>query len=382
MTERPLRPLRVAVCASQVPFVRGGAEIHVEGLTRELEARGHETALVNVPSDWTTRRQILENCLAWRLLDLEAAAGVPVDLVIATRFPSYVIRHRHKVVWVIHQLRQVYDMLGTPYSDFQPEDPRDRRVIAAVKAIDRRALGEARARFTNAANTARRMARYNGLDATPLYHPPQHDGRYRCEGYGDFVLGVGRLDPAKRFDLFVRGLAATRSPLRGVIAGVGPERGRLEALARRLGVADRLELAGWVDDDRLLDLYARCRAVYYAPYDEDYGYVTLEAFKSAKPVVTCEDSGGVLEFVQDGVNGWVASASRPRTLGRAFDLLWEDEERARAFGRRGGERVAGISWDHVVDRLTATLRGAAPVPKSASEPASESASEEAGGRGG
>jgi len=350
------RPLRVAVCASQVPFVRGGAEIHVEGLVRELEARGYETALINVPSDWSTRRQILENCLAWRLLDLEAAAGVPIDLVIASRFPSYVIRHRHKVVWVIHQLRQVYDMLGTPYSDFRPDDPKDARVIAAVEAIDRRSLGEARARFTNAGNTARRLARYNGLDATPLYHPPKHDGHYRCEEYGDFVLGVGRLDPAKRFDLLVRGLAAARSPLRAVIAGVGPQRERLEALARRLGVADRLELAGWVDDDRLLDLYARCRAVYYAPYDEDYGYVTLEAFKSGKPVVTCDDSGGVLEFVEDGVNGYIGSASRPRTLGRAFDRLWEDEARARIFGRCGSERVAEISWDHVVEQLTATLR--------------------------
>lgn len=357
MTDRMIaRPFRVAVCASQVPFVRGGAEIHVEGLVRELEARGYETALINLPSDWATRRQILKNCLAWRLLDLEGAAGGDIDLVIATRFPSYVIQHRHKVVWVIHQLRQIYDMLGTPYSDFRPEDPKDSRVIAAVNAIDRRALGEARARFTNAANTARRMARFNGLDAIPLYHPPRHDGRYRCEQYGDFILGVGRLDPAKRFDLLVRGLAATRSPVRATIAGVGPERERLEALADRLGVASRLELAGWVDDDRLLDLYARCRAVYYAPFDEDYGYVTLEAFKSGKPVVTCEDSGGVLEFVEDGVTGHIASSSRPRTLGRAFDLVWEDEDRARSLGRRGGERVAGISWDHVIEQLTATLR--------------------------
>ena len=350
------KPLRVAVCSSQVPFVRGGAEIHVEGLVRELTARGYETAWIHVPSDWVTRRQILENCVAWRLLDLEAAAGGPIDLVIATRFPSYVLRHHHKVVWVIHQLRQVYDMLGTPYSDFEPRNPRDRQVIEAVQRIDRRALGEARALFTNAGNTARRLARYNGLDATPLYHPPKHTGRYRCQGYEEFILGVGRLDAAKRFDLLVRAVAAARTPVRAVIAGVGPERERLEDLARRLGVADRVELAGWVEDDRLLDLYARCRAVFYAPWDEDYGYVTLEAFESAKPVVSCHDSGGVLEFVEDGVDGYLGSAGRPRTLAHALDRLWEDEERARTMGRRGREKVTGISWDRVIENLTATLR--------------------------
>jgi len=349
------RPFRVAVCSSQMPLVRGGAEIHVEGLVRELEARGFETALVHVPADWAGRRQILENCVAWRLLDLEASAGGPVDLVIATRFPSYVVRHRHKVVWVIHQLRQVYDMLGTPYSDFQPRDPRDRRVIEAVKRIDARALGEARELFTNAGNTAGRLARFNGLDATPLYHPPQHVGRYRCDGYEGFVLGVGRLDAAKRFDLLVRALAAARSPIRAVVAGTGPERERLQTLAERLGVADRLELAGWVDDDRLLDLYARCRGVFYAPWDEDYGYVTLEGFLSCKPVVTCDDSGGVLELVEDGVTGFIGAAARPRTLGRALDRLFEDADAAKTMGRRGHDKVQDITWDHVIEMLTRTL---------------------------
>jgi glycosyltransferase involved in cell wall biosynthesis len=338
-----------------VPFVSGGAEIHVDSLHRELVARGFEVERITVPFVWPSRRQIVKSALAWRLLDLTPESGRPVDLVIATRFPSYAIRHPNKVVWVIHQLRQVYDQLGTAYSDFRADDPEDRRIMEMVRALDGASLKEARALFTNARNTAERLARFNGIRATALYHPPQHDGRYRSDGYGDYVLGVGRLDPTKRFHQLIRALRHVRSGVRAKIAGSGPERGRLEAMVERHGLRGRVELLGFVPDERLLELYAGCRAVFYAPFDEDYGYVTLEAFKSSKPVVTCSDSGGVLEFVEDGVNGFVCPPERPRRLAAVLDRLYREPETAAALGRRGGEKVAAITWDHAVAALTATL---------------------------
>jgi glycosyltransferase involved in cell wall biosynthesis len=346
---------RILVCASQIPFNFGGAEILVETLTRELRARGFAAEIVRLPFAWGTREQIFESALAWRLLDLTRSEGREIDLVIATRFPSYVVRHPNKVVWLIHQFRQAYDLLESPYRELDAEEPRDRRTVEMVRRMDRRTLSEARALYTIAGNTSARLKRFNDLDSTPLYPPPQHGDGYRSDGFGDYVLGVGRLDRLKRFDLLVRALEHTGESLRCVIAGSGPEEERLRELVRAEGLGGRVELAGFVSDERLLELYAGCRAVFFAPFDEDYGYVTVEAFKAGKPVVTCADAGAVLEFVGDGVNGFVCPPDDPQALAAAFDRLAASEELARTLGERGRRTVAGIGWDAVVEALTATL---------------------------
>lgn len=125
---------------------------------------------------------------------------------------------------------------------------------------------------------------------------------------------------------------------------------QLRESAERAGTADRLSLPGFVTDDELIDLYANCLAVVYAPVDEDYGYVTLQAFLAGKPVITAADSGGVLEWVEDGVNGLVTDGS-PEAVGAAIDRLHRDRGLADELGRAGYERVRSLSWEPVVQRL-------------------------------
>ena len=347
---------RIVVCNSQAPFISGGAEIHGRGLSRALREHGYEVAEVNVPFATEPRHQVIQSALAWRLLNLVKLPGRPeaIDAVICLKYPSYVVRHPRKIVWLIHQYRQVYDLLGTPYSDVG-DTPADRAFVQQVRRLDNRALGEAVAIYANAQNTANRLAHFNGLQATALYHPPQYVGRYRCDAYGDAIVTVSRQDPLKRVDLLIRGLAHTRSNVRAIIAGVGPELEANKALAARLGVAERVEFLGYVDEAQLIDLYSHALAVYYAPYDEDYGYVTLEAFLSGKAVVTARDSGGTLEFVKDGETGLVFDAADPVGLGRRLDELMEDKGRAERMGAAGYRRVAGITWDAVVATLTAHI---------------------------
>jgi glycosyltransferase involved in cell wall biosynthesis len=347
---------RVLVCGSQVPFERGGAEALVASLAGELGRRGFDVDVVALPFNWGTRLQVLRSAMAWRLLDLAQVAGRPVDRVIATRFPSYAVAHPSKVVWLVHQLRQAYDLLGTRWGDFT-DSPEDREAVAMVRAIDGRVLGEAVGLYGISRNVTDRLRRYNQLEARPLYPPPPLDGRFRCDGYRGFVMSVGRLDRMKRFDLLVRALAHTGSNVRCVIAGDGPEREALRELAASNGVGERLELPGRVDDARLLELYATCSAVYYAPYDEDYGYVTIEAFKAGKPVVTAADAGGVLEHVVDGRNGYVVDAASPRRLAARLDELAGDEALARRLGEAGREHAAPITWDRVVAALTGWEEG-------------------------
>lgn len=342
--------LAIAICAAHIPFVRGGAEVLYESLAAELRRRGHDVEIVALPFNWRTRSSLLRSALAWRMVDLEEVAGRRIDLVIGTRFPSYLVRHPRKVVWLIHQFRQVYELERTRFSDFG-ERAGDARVADMIRSMDRRSLGEARARFTISKNVAERLRRYNDLDAEPLYPPPLLGDRYRSGPFGDTVVTAGRLDPMKRFERLVRAIAATATPVRAVIAGTGPEAEPLARLAAELGVADRVELPGRVSDERLIELYAGALAVYYAPFDEDYGYVTVEALRSGRPVVTAADAGGVLEFVEDGVTGLVAPEAAPRDLAQRFDALFRDRDLAARLGRVGRERVADIGWDPVIEAL-------------------------------
>jgi glycosyltransferase involved in cell wall biosynthesis len=339
---------RVAVLGVQTPFAEGGAERHVARLTEELRRRGVDADLVTMPLVERERFDLIRSALAWRGLDLSEAGGRAVDAVIATRFPSYAIRHPNKVVWLIHQYRQVYDQYGTPYSDFTAS-PEDRRTREAVARIDQVGLTEARRIFANSATVAARLSKHNRIASRPLYHPPPLVGRYRQGPFGDHALLVGRLDAWKRANLAISALAHAPA-VRLVIVGRGPEETRLRRLAEEAGVAKRVRWISHASDEELLELYATARIVVVPPAGEDLGYVPLEAFLSGKPVLTTEDAGGPLEFVENGVSGLVV-APNAESLGAALRLAWEDVRALEEMGERGRRRVSLLSWDAAVEEL-------------------------------
>jgi len=341
----------VVVCEAQVPFVQGGAEVHVRELTRELVARGYEAALVSVPFKWYPKEEILPHAAAWRLLDLSESNGRAIDLVIASKFPTYFVRHPNKVAWLIHQYRAAYELCGTIYSDFGHNE-HDVGLRDTLIRLDTEMLGECRRIFANAANTASRVRKYNGLSAEALYHPPRLAAELAAAtvSYGSYVLSVGRIESVKRVDLLVSAMAYVDTPIRLVVAGDGTQRTNVERVAAEAGVADRVEFLGTVDDRQLLELYRDALAVLYPPYDEDFGYVTLEAFLSRKPVVTATDSGGPNEFVIDGANGFVR-APEPAAFAEAINALARDRVRAASMGAAGYDRARTITWDGVIEKL-------------------------------
>ncbi|HET8628826.1 MAG TPA: glycosyltransferase family 4 protein [Thermomicrobiales bacterium] len=340
--------MNVVIAATQVPFVRGGAEVLVDGLAEALEGRGHRVAVVALPFKWYPKEQLLRTALAWRLLDLTEANGVPVDLVICTKFPTWAVRHPRKVAWLVHQHRQAYDWYGTPLSDFA-NTPADNEFRRRIRALDRVGLGECRRRFAISRNVAARLERFTGLDAEPLYPPLRLRG-LASRGDDVTILSVSRLDAAKRLDLLVEALALTREPVRARLVGAGPEEGNLRRLIRERGLTDRVELLGALPDEEVVALYNTCRAVYYAPVDEDYGYVTVEALTAGKPVLTATDSGAVLEFVRDGVGGAVVPPE-PAAFAAVLDRWYHAPDEARRLGEAGQPLVRDISWDGVVDAL-------------------------------
>jgi glycosyltransferase involved in cell wall biosynthesis len=336
--------MRIAVCRPQLPFEFGGVEIFTGRLAAELRTRGHEADVVSLPFQTWPNDELMTSSALWRLVDLGPHGTSPADLVIATKFPSYLIEHPNKVVWLVHQFRQAYDLDGTEHGQFgRSED--DRAARARIEQVDRLALGGARKLFATSRNVAGRLAGSTGLQAEVLPHPPQ-ELPFRCDRYDPFVLSVGRLDRLKRVDLLLEA-AALEPELRVVIAGDGPERATLETRAAGLGLGERARFAGRVSEEKLTELYATCRAVYYAPVDEDFGMVPLEAFRSAKPVVTTADAGGPLDVVIDGETGRVA-APEPAAVAGA---LLMSEEAARRYGEAGRPVAEAITWDVAIERL-------------------------------
>jgi glycosyltransferase involved in cell wall biosynthesis len=340
---------RVIVCEVQVPFVHGGAEYHVRALHRQLRAHGYQAELVSIPFKWYPKREILAHATAWRLIDLSESNGEPIDLVIGTKFPSYFVRHLNKVAWLIHQYRAAYELCGTEYSDFSHSDE-DVGLRQTLIDLDTKMLGECRRLFANAQNTANRLSKYNGLTAEALYHPPPCADRLGQGPYGDYVLFVGRLESIKRPDLAVRAMQRVDRPIRLIVVGEGTQRARTEELAASLGVADRVDFAGSVGEQGLIDLYKGALAVIYSPFDEDYGYVTLESFLSRKPVITTTDAGGPLEFVEHETSGFVCEPT-DEAVAAAVNRLAADKRLAARLGDAGYERARLVTWDGVIEKL-------------------------------
>jgi glycosyltransferase involved in cell wall biosynthesis len=339
---------RILVADAQVPFVEGGAELHVRSLVNELRRRGHEAERVSIPFRPQPKSELLAQAAAWRLLDLSSGGGLPVDLLIATRFPTYFARHPRKVAWVIHQHRAAYELCGTEFSDFSHREE-DVAIRKRIIELDTEMLRECRHVFANAQNTAKRLRTFNGIDARALYHPPALAGRLHEGPFGDYVLSVGRLERVKRADLAARAMAHVNPSIRLCVVGDGSQRAQIEAIAATIP-GRRVECIGAASQDQLIDLYAGALGVIYAPFDEDYGYVTLEAFLAGRPVITAADSGGTLEFVEDGINGYV-TAPDPQAIAAAVNRLAADRALATRLGAAGRQRAQAITWDGVIEQL-------------------------------
>ena len=342
---------RVLVLESQTPFVHGGAEMLARELVGALQRHGCEAELVSLPFRDTPREELLAHAAAWRLLDLTRALDRPVDVVIATKFPTYFARHPAKVAWLVHQHRAAYELCGTPFSDFDHTEG-DVGLRKRLIELDTQMLQECRGLFSIARTVSARLEKYNGLTATPLYHPPRLAASIRSGAYGDYLLTVSRLEKVKRIDLAIDAFARVPGPTRLIVAGDGSERAALAARIEALGLSDRVRLAGRVPDAELIELLAGARALLFAPFEEDYGYVTLEAFLAKKPVITTSDAGGPLEFVEHDVNGYV-TAPDAEALAAAVTRLAANASEAARLGDAGFARARLITWDGVVEQLLA-----------------------------
>lgn len=342
---------RIIVATASPPFAEGGHLVMARELVRALEECGHEATLVVTPQN-RFGRQASAYLAAWCTDVGVAHEGRRVDQVISLRFPAYAVRHENHVVWLNHRMREYYDLWDQFSAQLSARNRFKEGVRRAiVHQVDRHLLTRrARRLFVISATVQARLRRWGGYESQVLYPPPPQRA-YRHDGYGDYIFGVSRLTPLKRFDLVIRALAEPLAAhVRCVIAGEGAELDALVRLSRQLDVADRVQFIGRVDDATLIDHLARCRAVVFPAFNEDYGFVTVEAFSCGKAVVTCRDSGGPAELVRDGGNGLVSDPT-PEALGRALRTVIDDRNLAIRLGEAGAADAARLTWPDAVAKL-------------------------------
>jgi glycosyltransferase involved in cell wall biosynthesis len=341
----------ILICTTQVPFTTGGAEAHVAGLHRALIEAGYNAEVVALPFKWYPPAEIMRSALAWRLLDLSEANGKTVDLVIGMKFPAYLVAHERKVLWIMHQYRAAYNLWDTPFDDLSSY-PDGAQVRQWIHNADNRLIPQAKKVFANSKTVADRLRRYNKIESQPLYHPPPRAESLRCGELGDYIFYPSRLEPQKRQELLIEAAQYLRTPVKIILAGGSRDPKRYESLIKKYDVKDRVCLRGFVEESEVIQLYANALGVCYLPFDEDYGYITLEGMLSGKPVVVARDGGGATEFIEHGSEGLIVEPE-PRAIADSLDSLYADRARARAMGERGREKLTAmnLSWENVVESL-------------------------------
>ena len=345
--------MKVAIAMVQVPFITGGAEIHAQMLKDELKKRGHEADITTIPFKWYPAQAIIDCMVMGRMMDLTEVNGEKIDLVIALKFPAYYVKHPNKVLWLLHQHRQAYDLWGTPYGDLHNFTGGE-SVREFIIQNDNKYIAEAKAVYTNAQNTANRLQKYNNIHCEALYHPPANHEKLYCQDYGDFIFYPSRIDKLKRQRLMVEAARYTKSNVKFIIAGSGSkvEMDYITNYIQKYHLEDKVKLTGFISEEEKINYYANCLGVYFGAYDEDYGYITLEGFFSHKAVIVHPDSGVPLEFVEDGKNGYVVPGEGPE-LAKIFDKLYQDRQLARKLGEAGYQTLLEkqINWDYVINKL-------------------------------
>jgi glycosyltransferase involved in cell wall biosynthesis len=346
--------MNILIVTSGVPFVRGGDEILAHDLCAAFLDTGHRAEVLSIPFKASPPSRILDQMLACRLFEV-GTFGVTVDRVIALKFPAYLVPHPNKVVWLFHQHRIAYELWDSPETNDMIHYPDGQSIRQAIHNGDRTFLSEAKSVYTLSRNMTARLSRLNGVSSEPLYNPPRGAELFHCATAQDYFFSPCRINSVKRESLVTRALAKCQAPVRVCFAGAATPAHQAEhaALAKDLGVDDRIQWLDNVTEDAKRDWYSKCLGVIFAPLDDEYGDVALEAMLSSKPVVTCADSGSLLDFVIDGETGLIAEAA-PEALARALDLLWMDRERAAVLGKAGRRRYTAmnVSWNHVVEKLT------------------------------
>jgi glycosyltransferase involved in cell wall biosynthesis len=344
--------VKIAIVTNQVPFVQGGAEFLVENFKKKLIEYGHEAQVIKLPFSWYPQDRIIDSMMAAKLTRIENT-----DKVIAMKFPAYYVEHPNIQIWLIHQFRQCYDLWGTEYQ-FLSNDNKGQKIRDCIIHADNEFFRSQTAPiYTISPVVSKRLKKYNGVDSQYMCAPLNNEEIFYFKEYGDFIFYPSRVNHSKRQHVAVEAMRYVRSDVKLVLAGKGDTKKDEEYIKELI---DKYELSlkveyinRFISEQEKADLFASCLAAVYIPVQEDsYGYVTLEAFKSQKTVITFTDSGGTDIVIKDGYTGVITDPD-PKELAGAMDALYNNRKRARELSINAPALLdkLGINWETIIKRL-------------------------------
>ena len=340
--------MRIVIPSVQVPFITGGATFHINNLKAAIQKHGHQVEIITFPFKFFPENYIEDLMNYCQKQDFTDFNGYSIDKVIALQFPAYYVKHPNKTLWIMHQHRVVYDLYNKVPHTSQLSNLKEK-----IFYFDNQEFSTHKIIYTNSKNISNRLKKYNNITYTkPLYHPPSNIDRFYNDIPQKYIFYPSRLEELKRQDLLIKAMQYTKTPLIALIAGTGGQYDNYNNLIRKLNLSHKVKLLGYISDKEKYKLYAESLAVVFPPYDEDYGYVTLEAMLSSKPVLTCSDSGGVLEFVEDTRTGFIVPPD-PKELAQKIDWFYYNKTKAIDMGLEAKKlyEQKDISWDSVVNTL-------------------------------
>jgi len=347
--------MKIIIASTVVPFIYGGGTFIVDWLNIKLREYGHTVEVFKIPF-YSYYPEMMKQMLALRMFDLTDSC----DRLITIRTPSYLLRHPNKVLWFIHHHRGAYDLWGTKYQDL-PNNKIGKSIRSSLIDADNLAFKEARKIYTNSKVVSKRIKKYNKYDSEVLYPPLLNPDVFYSKEYGDYILYISRINSIKRQYLIVEAMKYVKTNVKLIISGYPDTKDhgqRIKKLIEENKLQNKVKFIDyWITEKEKADLYASALACAYVPLDEDsYGYPTLEAFQSKKAVITCEDSGGTLEMIQNKKNGYILPPVA-KIMAETFDELFLNKQKSRELGENGFETLQekNINWDTVIDKLTGKI---------------------------
>ncbi len=342
--------MKIIVATSDAPFVEGGHIIIARELVQAINEFGHKAELLLTPQN--SFGKVFQAYISTRLIDLsEDGTGDKIDKIISLRYPSYALKHPNHVLWLNHRMREYYDM----WYQFKTHLSKKGAIKESIKrrlifGFDKYFLKKVNKIFVQSENIAERLKKWGNFKSEVLYPPPPNR-KYIVKTYNNAIFSVSRLVKHKRVDLLIKALYKVKNKDIVVrIAGDGPELENLRNLANSMKLGKRVKFLGRISERKLIEEYANCGAVFYAPYNEDYGFVTVEAFSSYKPVISTNDSGGVKELVNKS-GGGVLSEAEPEKIAENIDKLFDKRETLLSYGNSGNLWVSKLNWENTIKTL-------------------------------
>lgn len=341
--------MRIAVVNTFNPFVYGGAEYVINDLIDQLKKKPNiEVYHFTIPFPEYFDTNLLKFTISTMSLNFD-----DYDMLIAFKYPAYCIPHRNKVVWIFHQLRQVYELWNTEFG-FKV-NPNNLMLKEFVTNIDNKYIPQSTKIFTLSNEVSKRLKNYNNISSEVMYSPLKDCHHYYCDGFEDYLLYPSRISPIKRQHLVIEAMRLTKTNVKIFIIGKCNEDSYDKKIAKMIkdyNLSKKVIITGEISQTEKFKLYSKSLGAVFIPFKEDYGLVTLEASSSKKPTISTYDSGGIMEFIKNDENGIITDPD-PVKLAKAFDYLYENRSCALSLGTRAFDEVNNLelNWDTIINRI-------------------------------